>query len=63
MSESTQTEPATPTLTGWCHWHKGAGGDAVAVEAIEGGSGPGYTLYACARCREKNGLVPLAQQA
>ncbi|MEU6244819.1 hypothetical protein [Streptomyces sp. NPDC047024] len=62
MPESTQTQPPTPTPQGWCNWHKGIGPDARVTRAIEGGSGPGYTLSACARCREKHGIIPLADQ-
>lgn len=46
----------------YCHYHKGASGTAVAVKAIESGSGPGGFLFACAPCREQRGLTPLAEQ-
>ncbi|MFD8258689.1 hypothetical protein ACFV19_07025 [Streptomyces griseoluteus] len=62
MAEGTQTELSTTIPQDWCHWHKGVGPDARITQAIEGGSGPGYTLSACAPCRAKRGLIPLADQ-
>ncbi|MFJ6319721.1 hypothetical protein ACIQJW_26925 [Streptomyces californicus] len=46
----------------WCDWHKGPSGTAVLVDAIEQGSGPGVTRFACAPCREQRGLVPFSKQ-
>ncbi|MFS8200465.1 hypothetical protein ACLVWQ_17485 (plasmid) [Streptomyces sp. CWNU-52B] len=46
----------------WCHWHDDAVTDAVLIDAVEKASGPPYPLYACGRCRERNNLVPLANQ-
>lgn len=63
MLERTQAEPSPTTPGRWCHWHKGPSQTAVAVQSVESASGPGYTLYACAPCREQRRLTPLAEQA
>ncbi|WP_228988579.1 hypothetical protein [Streptomyces sp. DH8] len=57
------THPATaPAGPGWCDWHEGPSGTAVLIQAIEQGSGPGLTRYACAPCREQRRLVPYSEQ-
>ncbi|MCS0637069.1 hypothetical protein NX801_15645 [Streptomyces sp. LP05-1] len=46
---------------GWCHWHQDSSDTALAVRSIDQGTGPGKSLYACARCRRQYGLAPLAE--
>jgi hypothetical protein len=52
----------TPTGFGWCHWHQGHSEGVRLIHAVEQGSGPGYTTFACGPCRELHGLVPLADR-
>ena len=61
MPETTQTQspPASPRTHGWCHWHKGLGENVQLIQAVEAGSGPGWSFYACRRCRDRHNLVPL----
>lgn len=64
MAEPTQTQPATntPTGYGWCAWHQNYARGVRLVRAVEQGSGPGASLFACRPCREAYSLVPLADQ-
>ena len=64
MAEATQTEhtTATPRTHGWCHWHKGLGGDPRVIQVVESASGSGASLSACSSCRARRGLVPLADR-
>ncbi|WP_031104968.1 hypothetical protein [Streptomyces sp. NRRL S-146] len=64
MDESTQTEAAegTPTGYGYCSWHKRFADDVRLIDVIEQGSGSGGTHYACSPCREAYGLVPFADR-
>lgn len=65
MSETTQpatTEEDAPTAYGWCAWHQGHAEGIRLIDAIEQGSGSGITHFACAPCRARYGLVPLADR-
>lgn len=64
MAEGTQTPPATntPTGYGWCAWHQNYARGVRLVRAVEQGSGPGASLFACRPCREAYDLAPLADQ-
>ncbi|MEU8713632.1 hypothetical protein [Streptomyces sp. NPDC048663] len=64
MAETMQTAgaPASPRTRGWCHWHKGLGEHLQMIQAVEGGSGPGASFYACCRCRARFSLVPFGEQ-
>ncbi|NJP73283.1 hypothetical protein [Streptomyces sp. C1-2] len=64
MTEPTQTPrtPDTPRSYAYCSWHRGLSSSAVLVRIIEQPSGPGVGMYACAACREKHGLRPVADQ-
>lgn len=66
MADDTHTTPVSTApevkTVRWCHWHDDAVTDAVMIDAVERGSGPPYPLYACAPCRAKHHLVPLAKQ-
>lgn len=46
----------------WCSWHGAHSTGARLIHIVEQGSGPGASLYACAPCRDKHGLVPFADQ-
>jgi hypothetical protein len=48
--------------TVWCAWHNGLSDTAQLVRIHEAASGPGGMLYACAKCRIKFGLAPLAER-
>lgn len=64
MSHPTDTEstPASPRAIGWCSWHKGMAEDVRLIQAVEQGSGPGMSFFACPRCRDKFSLPLLADQ-
>ncbi|WP_371670039.1 hypothetical protein OG985_21805 [Streptomyces sp. NBC_00289] len=64
MAEPTQAPGIenTPTAYGYCSWHAGYAEGVRLIHAIEQGSGPGRTVFACAPCREQFRLVPLADQ-
>lgn len=49
----------------WCSWHDGLSDTALLVRVhTEAAGGPnGGLLYACARCREMHGLIPLTERA
>lgn len=50
--------------TGHCSIHRGgipAGVEAVLVDAIEQGSGPGIPVYACRPCVTRHGVVPFGE--
>jgi hypothetical protein len=42
-----------------CGWCEVTEGELVAVGFVAGGSGPGWSRYACAGCVVENGLLPL----
>lgn len=44
-----------------CAWHRAhvETAEATLVGAIEQGSGPGIAVYACGRCIDRYGIVPL----
>lgn len=42
----------------WCHWHQGYTATGLLIAAIEQGSGPGTSLYACEPCRTEHRLTP-----
>ncbi|SBT91392.1 hypothetical protein GA0115233_103024 [Streptomyces sp. DI166] len=62
MAESTQpgTPATTPTSWGWCAWHQSYARGVRLIRAIEQGSGPGASLFACGPCRKTHNLTPLA---
>lgn len=64
MAESTQaeTQPTIPASYAWCSWHEEFSGTTRLVRIHEAGSGPGGGVFACAPCREKHGLIPVADQ-
>lgn len=65
MTPETETklpEPPASTGDGWCAWHQGNSRGVRLIQAIEQGSGPGGSLYACHPCRQAYSLVPLADQ-
>lgn len=47
----------------WCNTHRGPTEQAVAVAVIEANSGPGGTVWSCAECVERYGIVPLDEQS
>ncbi|MFD7711245.1 hypothetical protein [Streptomyces sp. NPDC059786] len=49
---------------GWCAWHGGHARGVRLIRVEEAGSGPctAGSLYACPPCREKHGLIPLADR-
>jgi hypothetical protein len=53
--------PAAPRR--WCNWHDGLSETSLLVQIIQAATGPGGMQYACARCREQHGLIPLAERA
>ncbi|GGN59895.1 hypothetical protein GCM10011579_024480 [Streptomyces albiflavescens] len=64
MAETTQAPPAgtIPSNYAWCSWHKDFSDTARLVRIHEAGSGPGGGTFACVPCREKHGLIPVADQ-
>ncbi len=48
---------------GWCAWHKGHARGVRLIQVQEQGSGSGGSCFACGPCREKHGLVPLADRS
>lgn len=64
MQESTQAQATTntPRAFGWCSWHNGNAEGVRVIQAIEQGSGPGHAVLACAPCRDRHHLVPLADR-
>lgn len=56
--------PEPSTAYGWCSWHRGTAAGIRLVTAIEQGSGPGSgaNLFACAPCRARFNLTPLADR-
>lgn len=64
MAEPTQdtSTPNSPTAYGWCAWHNGFATGVRLIHVHEQASGPGGSIFACGPCREKHGLVPLADQ-
>ncbi|MFT2017802.1 hypothetical protein ACMA1D_18465 [Streptomyces sp. 796.1] len=47
----------------WCNTHRGPTEQAIAVAVIEANSGPGGTVWSCAECVERYGIVPLDEQS
>ncbi|MFJ1808559.1 MULTISPECIES: hypothetical protein [unclassified Streptomyces] len=64
MAEPMQDTPAPtiPSSFAWCSWHGEFASTCRLVQIIEQGSGSGGGRFACAPCREKHGLVPVADQ-
>lgn len=62
QQEEPEQQPEAPRTFAWCAWHKEFSGTARLVRVIEQGSGPGHGMFACADCRKRFGLVPLADQ-
>ncbi|MET7294908.1 hypothetical protein ABZS79_22720 [Streptomyces griseoloalbus] len=66
MNDSTQTELAedTPTGYGFCSWHHRFAAGVRLIDVIEQGSGvgAGAVQYACGPCRQAHGLVPFADR-
>lgn len=62
MSETTQATPGQtiPTIYAWCTWHAAYSHGCRLVRIVEQGSNGGGGIFACTPCREKNGLVPVA---
>lgn len=57
--------PPAPTAYGWCSWHRGISEDVRLIQVQEAGSGPCTVgnRFACARCRRRFRLVPLADRS
>lgn len=70
MAEPSQTPTAQdspettapPERYGYCHWHQASARGIRLIDAIEQGSGPGITYYACPPCINLHRLVPLADR-
>lgn len=54
--------PARPGSYSWCSWHHDLSRDTRLVRIIEAASGPGGGNFACAACRTRYNLVPVADQ-
>ncbi|MFF8485142.1 hypothetical protein [Streptomyces antibioticus] len=64
MAEPTQdhTPPTIPATYAWCTWHGAFSNTCRLVGIIEQGSGSGGGQFACADCRTRHGLTPVADQ-
>lgn len=64
MAENRTPAPVqhTPASWGWCSWHSAFAAGVRLIQVHEQGSGSGGGTYACPPCRQKHGLVPLADQ-
>ncbi|MFJ8784942.1 hypothetical protein [Streptomyces sp. NPDC102476] len=60
--QSSSEDNNTSGSYGWCSWHRAFSNTVRLVVAIEQGSGPGHSLFACSNCRGIYRLVPLADQ-
>lgn len=63
QAPTTEDSPETaPERYGFCHWHQDSARGIRLIDAIEQGSGPGITYYACPPCIQTHRLVPLADR-
>ncbi|WP_255954654.1 hypothetical protein [Streptomyces odontomachi] len=60
MYEEQPSRLPVQTFT-WCQWHEGYTATGLMVGAIEQGSGPGMSVYACAPCRQEHDLRPWSE--
>lgn len=61
-ADAADAEQEPTTGYAWCSWHNGYSRTARLVRAVEQGSGPGVSMFACAPCRKAHRLAPLADQ-
>ncbi|MFC8985195.1 hypothetical protein [Streptomyces sp. NPDC057115] len=61
-TQDTPETTAPPERYGYCHWHQASARGIHLIDAIEQGSGPGITYYACPPCIQTHRLVPLADR-
>lgn len=56
--------PTAPTTIAFCAWHGDIARDVRLIDVHEAGSGPNTagSKFACEPCRERHGLVPLADR-
>ena len=64
MAEPTQDTPTPtiPTQYAWCSWHLAFVSGCRLVLIVEQASGAGGGCYACGDCRDRHGLIPVADQ-